>query len=168
MSWLFRRLVGWFKLVLLVAAVGGPALAYLSWTDTQRIRDIESSGVETEAVIESAKQKTRKRSTSYTLLLAWRDGQGQVRKADDVSISSAFAKKIIADNRVMRASVRIKYLASSSDVAPIILEDAAEQEATNAMMVRFGAIAGVLGLIGAALMFWLGRRRRAADARLPA
>ena len=165
MTWLLSRIVGGLKGLLLVAAIGGPFLAYTSWSDTERIHDIKARGVETVATIEGAtERKSRRGGTSYTVALTWKDGTGQMLNADGVAISRQFANRIVANGRLVRSTVRIKYLDDGADVKPILVEDVEEQEGLDATMVQVGAVGGALGIVGSGLMFWVGRRRRVATA----
>src|SRR5262249_41023891 len=161
MGWLLSRIVGGLKGLLLVAAIGGPFLAYTSWSDTERIRDIKARGVETVAVIERATESKRRRGgTSYTVALTWKDGTGQMLSAEGVSISSQFAHKIVANGRLVVSTGRLKYRDDGADVKPIRVEDVDEQEGLDSTMGQLGAASGAVGIVGSGLMFWLGRRRR--------
>ncbi len=125
LAWLIDK-VRW---LLLIAAVGGPALAYFSWSDAERIRDVETNGVEAVALIEGATRTQRRRGgTSYALDLAWKDGKGGVRKAEKVSVSRAFAEQVVKNDKLTRNSLRIKYLRDDATVTPVVVEDASRQE----------------------------------------
>src|SRR5262245_55842230 len=157
LAWLIDK-VRW---LLLVAAVGGPALAYYSWSDAERIRDVETNGVEAVAVIEGATRTQRRRGgTSYSLDLAWKDSKGAVRKAEKVAVSRGFADKIIQNDKLTRDALRIKYLRDDPTVTPVLVEDANRQEEQDAFMVQAGVGAGAVGIAGSALMLLLRRRRQ--------
>ncbi len=157
LSWLFDKI----RWLLLIAAVGGPAMAYFSWSDSQRIHDIESNGVEATAAIEGATRTKRRRGgTTYSLQLAWKDGKGAVRKADGVTISRTFADTIIRDDKITRNAVRIKYLAGDETVTPVVMEDATRQEEQDVFMMQAGLGAGAIGIVGSALVLLLRRRRQ--------
>lgn len=159
LAWLMDK-VRW---LLLIAAVGGPALAYFSWSDAERIRDVEANGVETVAVIEGATRSQRRRGgTSYSLDLAWKDSKGAVRKAEKVGVSRSFADQIVRNDKLTRDAVRIKYLRDDDTVTPVLLEDAEHQEGLDAFMLQAGIAAGVIGIAGSALL--LRRRRQPAEA----
>ena len=161
LAWLIDK-VRW---LLLIAAVGGPALAYFSWSDAERIRDVETNGVEAVAVIEGATRTQRRRGgTSYSLDLAWKDGKGGVRKAEKVSVSRAFADQIVKNDKLTRNSVRIKYLRDDATVTPVVVEDASRQEDQDAFMVQAGIGAGAVGIAGSAVMLLMRRRRQTAEA----
>jgi hypothetical protein len=161
LAWLIDK-VRW---LLLIAAVGGPALAYYSWSDAERIRDVETNGVEAVAVIEGATRTQRRRGgTSYSLDLAWKDSKGGVRKAEKVGVSRAFADQIVRNDKLTRDAVRIKYLRDDPTVTPVLVEDANRQEEQDAFMVQAGVGAGAVGIAGSALMLLLRRRRQTAEA----
>lgn len=161
LAWLIDK-VRW---LLLIAAVGGPALAYFSWSDAERIRDVETNGVEAVAVIEGATRSQRRRGgTSYSLDLAWKDGKGGVRKAEKVSVSRAFADQLVKNDKLTRNSLRIKYLRDDPSVTPVVVEDASRQEDQDAFMVQAGIGVGAVGIAGSAVMLLMRRRRQTADA----
>jgi hypothetical protein len=161
LAWLIDK-VRW---LLLIAAVGGPALAYFSWSDAERIRDVETNGVETTAVIEGATRTQRRRGgTSYALDLAWKDGKGGVRKAEKVGVSRAFADQLVKNDRLTRNALRIKYLRDDPSVTPVVVEDASRQEDQDAFMVQAGIGAGAVGIAGSAVMLLMRRRRQTAEA----
>lgn len=166
---MFAWIADKIRWLLLAAVVGGPAMVYFGWADAARIRDLETNGIETTAIIEGATRTKRRRGgETYSLNLAWRDKKGQVQKAEKVTVSSAFANQIISGDKLTRQSVRIKYLPDATiDSAPIVLEDASRQEEQDEFMMSFGfGLAGV-GIVGSALFFLVGRRRRSAEAAPP-
>ena len=161
LAWLIDK-VRW---LLLIAAVGGPALAYFSWSDAERIRDVETNGVEAVALIEGATRTQRRRGgTSYALDLAWKDGKGGVRKAEKVSVSRAFAEQVVKNDKLTRNSLRIKYLRDDTTVTPVVVEDATRQEDQDAFMVQAGIGAGAVGIAGSAVLLLMRRRRQTAEA----
>jgi len=85
-----------------------------------------------------------------------------------VEISHAFARRIIANNMIVRATARIKYLADAPKVKPILLEDVEVWETAASRGLHVGVILGAVGIVGAPLMFWFGRRRRTPAAAAPA
>ncbi len=162
-------IVGKLKWLLLVCAVGGPILALSCWYDGNRRRDVMANGVQATASIESATRVKRRRGgTSYKLDLVWSDAGGLRRRAEEVSISHGLARQIVVDDRLVVGDLPIKYMpvgtTSSDRVDPsenlILLDDTAHQEQTDREMVYLGSGAGVVGLLGAALMFLPWRRRR--------
>jgi hypothetical protein len=160
-AWLVDRL-RWA----LLAAVGvGGLMVYWGWSDAARIHEVETSGIETTAVIDGATRTKRRRGgETYSLKLSWRDGKGQTQTAENVTISSAFARQIIRDDRIARQTLRIKYLPDATiDSKPIVLEDAARQEDQDDFMMKFGGGIAATGAVGSALFFLIGRRRRSED-----
>jgi hypothetical protein len=154
-------LLGKMRWLLLIAALGGPVMAYFGWADTQRLHNIEANGVEAVAAIEGATRTQRRRGgTSYALNLAWKDAKGAVRQAEKVPVSREFANQIIGDDKIVRASVRIKYLRDDETVTPMVIGDANRHQDLDAFMVRAGVGAGAVGIMGSALMLLMGRRRR--------
>lgn len=162
MSWIVDKI----KLFLLGAALIGPVLVYLGWSDASRIRDLETNGIETTALIEGATRSKRRRGgETYSLSLAWQDKKGQVQKAERVKVSSGFANQIIRDDKITRQSLRIKYLPEATiDSVPIVLEDATRQEEQDDFMMNLGLGVGALGIVGSGLFFLVGRRRRSPEA----
>lgn len=160
-SWLLRKM----KSIFLIAALGGPALAAYMWWDGERIKDVEARGVEAVATIEGAtRKKGRRSSTHYEVNLAWQDGSGQKRSAEGLSISNAFASRIITGDHLIRKSVRIKYLSDDTATDPILIDDAQHQAKTDQELVWAGAGAGVVGWIGALIFFLTGRRKKETEA----
>jgi hypothetical protein len=158
LAWIVDRL----RWLLLGAAGLGAVLGYMGWSDAARIRDVETNGIETVASIEGATRTKRRRGgETYSLKLAWRDSKGGTQTHEKVTISSAFARQIVDADRIVRRSVRIKYLPEATiDSAPIVLEDAARREEQDAFMMQLGfGLAGV-GAVGSGLFFIVGRRRR--------
>jgi hypothetical protein len=157
-GWLFGKL----KWLLLIAAVGGPALAFFCWQDGERRKDVMAHGVDATAAIDGAtRTKGRRGGTTYKIDLTWTDAQGNTQTAKEVSVSSSFANRIIVDNKITVDSTRIRYLADGSDKPNLIVsDDETNQEETDQAMVYVGAGAGLIGLIGSGLIFGLGRRRQ--------
>ena len=158
-GWIFGKL----KSLFLLAALGGPALAGFMWWDAEHIKDVETRGVEATAAINGATRVKRRRGgTSYEIDLGWKDQKGEARAATAVSISNAFADHIIRDEKIIRDTVRIKYLADDLDAKPILLEDAARQADTDRELIWVGAGAGVIGICGSLIFFLSARRKRTA------
>ncbi len=156
-------LVGKIRWLLLIAAVGGPGMAYLGWSDQNRIKEVEEKGVEAVASIEGAtRRKGRRSGTSYSVNLAWKDQKGQVQKAEKISVSQAFAAQIIRDDKIVRDTLKIKYLPDELDASPVIVEDAQRQEENDAFMMQAGLGAGALGIVGSGIMLLMRRRRESA------
>ena len=158
LGWLFDKL----KWLLLIAAVGGPFIAFISWQDEQRRHEVMASGVEADAAIEGAtRTKGRRGGTTYKVALSWSDAQGTTRTAKDVAVSHGYADRIIRDDKIIADTTRIRYIADSGEEQNVIIaEDEAYQERTDHEMIYVGAVAGLVGLIGSGLIFLVGRRRK--------
>ena len=156
MAWI----VGKVKWLLLIGAVGGPVMAYLGYSGAVEIRDVLAQGQEATATIDGGSiRKGRKSGTSYSVNLSWTDKTGQKLTADKVSITSRLADQIIVGDKIVRDTVKIKYLAGAAETKPVILEDA-ELKITNSQeMVPLGLGACLVGAIGSA--FFLLRRQQA-------
>lgn len=154
-------IVGKIKWLFLIAMFGGPFLAYTSWQDAEHIKTVAENGVAGEALVKGATKTTRRRGgTSYSLELAWKDAQGKVRTADKVHISNTLARKIIVDDKITVGKLPIKYLPDDADGKPVVTSDIGNQQDTDDFMVKAGAAAGGVGLLGSIAMFLFGRRRR--------
>jgi hypothetical protein len=161
LAWLGGKL----KMLFGIAAIGGPVMAFLGWQDHNRIQQVETEGVEATASIEGAtRKKSRRGGTTYSIDLAWKDDKGQPRAAKGLTISTGFANQIIRDDKIVRRTLKVKYLMADPDVNPIVVEDKSRQEESDTFMMQAGAGAGAVGLIGVALMLMLGRRRNASEA----
>jgi len=162
MSGLIGWIAGKIKWLLLIAAVGGPVLAFMSWQDGERVKKVAAEGIEAQASVEGATRTKRRRSgTSYTVDLAWKDAAGQDRTADKVSISHQFASRIIANDKLTVDTVPIKYLAGEQGKDSVIIRDDADKQADlDHEMIYVGGGAGIIGILGSGFWFLLGRRRR--------
>lgn len=160
-------IVGKLKYLLLIAAVGGPIVAWSSWEDGQRRREVEAKGQTATATIDGATRTKRRRSgTSYRVHLSWTDAAGQTHAAKDVPISRGMADRIIVDDRIQVDTLPIRYLAEGGAADRleagenvIVVDDEASQLQTDDEMITIGIGAGIVGALGSALLFWLGRRR---------
>lgn len=158
-------IVGWItgkiKWLLLIAAIGGPVLAFFSWQDGERVRTIAAKGIEAQASVESATRTKRRRGgTSYSVDLAWKDAAGKDRSAEKVSVSNEFANRIVRNDKLTVDTLTIKYLPDEPGKdAVIIADDAARQADQDSEMIYVGAGAGAIGILGSGLFFLLGRRR---------
>ncbi len=165
LAWIVDRL----RWLFLIATGIGVVLVYMGWTDGARVRDLQANGVEATATINGAtRTKGRRSGESYSLKLSWRDAKGALLTSDRVSVSSAFARKIIRDDRVILDRVRIKYLADGIDSPPLVLDDAARQAETDDFMLTMGLGLAGGGAVCSLLTFLLTRRRRNAVASAPA
>jgi hypothetical protein len=159
-------MISWFlgrvKWLFLLAAVGGPALAFMSYSEANEIKDVLANGQEATATIDGGTiSKGRRSGTSYSINLTWTDKSGTKQVADKVKISSPFASKLIVGDKLVRDTVKIKYLANTPDVKPVVIEDAKQRIQNDEEMLPVGLAGGVVGLLGAAAFFYFGRRRQA-------
>lgn len=153
-------IVGKLKWLLLVAAVGGPVMAYLGHTGAAEKKDILARGVETTADIDGGTiRKGRKTGTTYSLDLHWTDAAGQRRSAEKVAITRVFADQIVVGEKLVRSITKIKYLPDAPETKPLIVEDAAQSIKQDEQLVPLMAGAGVLGMLGSAFFLWRGRRQ---------
>lgn len=169
------RIIDWvlgkLKWLLLIAAIGGPILAFISWNDAQHRQKVVREGIETMAEIDGATRVRRKRGgTSYTVNLKWKDQSGKDINAEKVTISNAYASSIIVGDKIRVGQTQIKYLPAQSNVVDaetgvIIVADNARQEETDNEMVYIGAGAGLLGMLGFGAFMFFGRRREETPAQ---
>ena len=86
------------KWALLLAIVAGPAFAYFSYTEAQTVKRVMAEGVEATAIVDGGESTSgRRRATTYKIHAIWTDQAGAER-AEDISISSEYAGKIIEDD----------------------------------------------------------------------
>ena len=149
------------KWALVIAIFAGPAFAYWSYTEAQTTKRIMADGVEATAVVDGGEIRSGRRSgTSYKIHAVWTDQAGAER-AENISISSEYAHKIIdGEDYLLIESVVVKYLANEPTVKAIVAEDGPTQVADDELMIMLGAGAGVLGLIGSAIFFLVGRKKK--------
>jgi hypothetical protein len=162
LSGIIGWIVGKIKWLLILAAIGGPVLAYFGWEDAQRRQDIAKRGVEATATVAGATKTTRKRGgVSYTVNLQWKDANGKDRSAEKISISSDYARQIIRNDRLTIAETRVKYVPDATDdkSGVMIVADTGKQDDLDEGMIYAGAGIGAIGIVGSALFFFLGRRR---------
>jgi hypothetical protein len=157
-AWILGRL----KWLFVLGAVGGPVMAFVFHQDATAMKEVMANGQDATAVIDSGTiRKGRRSGTSFSINLAWTDPAGAKQTADKVSISTNLADKIIVGDKIIRDTVKIKYLPGAADQKPVIIEDAAYQIKTNEELVPVMIGAGVLGAIGAAFMLMRARRQAA-------
>jgi len=149
------------KWLLLIAIFAGPAFAYWSYTEAQTTKRIMSEGVEATAVVDGGEIRSGRRSgTSYKIHAVWTDPAGAER-AENISISSEYAHKIIdEDDYLLIESAVVKYLPAEPTIAAIVAEDGPTQVADDELMMMLGGGAGVIGLIGSAIFFLVGRKKK--------
>jgi hypothetical protein len=147
------------KWALLLAIVAGPAFAYFSYSEAQTLKRVSAEGVEATAVVDGGESRSGRRSgTTYKIHAIWTDQAGAER-AENITISSEYAGKIIEDDYLLIESVVVKYLANDPSVPAVVAEDAPQQIADKELFMWLGAGAGVIGLIGSAIFFLMGRKK---------
>lgn len=158
---MIARWLGNLRWILMLAIVAGPGFAYFSYTELQTQKRVMAEGVETTAVVDGAESRSRRRSgtTTYKIHAVWTEQSG-AQRAEDISISSSYAEKIIQGDFLVIDSVVIKYLPGEPDVSPLVVEDAAEQIESSELMMYLGGGAGIIGVIGSALFLLFGRKKQ--------
>ncbi len=154
--WL-RRYVTWLFAAM---AVAGAVATYLGLQTVRQLSEVMAKGASAAALIESASSITRKNALSYTIDLAWKDQDGNVRRARDVTVSQAFAREIIVDGQLVVPSTKIRFLAAMPGIPPVVVTDAERLNRYGQRQIWFGLAGLVFGLIGAG-MFGLARFRLA-------
>jgi hypothetical protein len=146
----------WF---LLIAIVAGPGWAYYSWTGLEAVKRVAAQGTEATAFVDGGESRSGRRSgTSYSIHAIW-PGEGGVERAENISISSEYAKGIVQDDMLLIDEVQIKYM-PGDDAAPVlVVDDIPQQQADKELMIWLGIGAGVIGVIGSAIFFLAGRRK---------
>ena len=103
-------------------------------------------------MIEGAQSVERKSLLSYAVDLAWRDKTGKLMRAKQVRISTAFADQIISNGQLVVPTVAIRYLSDSKQqIDAVATADADRQRGRARAIGYFGAIVGLIGLIGTVL-----------------
>lgn len=156
----FADIVSNIKWLLLLAIVAGPGWAFFSYTELEKIKRVAAEGTEVTAIVDGGESRSGRRSgTSYTIHAIW-PGDGDVQHAEDVSITSEYAKKIIVDDMLLIDTVQIKYMKDDSGPV-VVVDDIPQLQADKDLMIYLGIGAGVVGLIGSAIFFLVGRKRAA-------
>lgn len=147
------------KWALLLAIVAGPAFAYFSYTEAQTLQRVVAEGVEATAIVDGGESRSGRRSgTTYKIHAIWTDDKGAER-AENITISSEYADKIIDEDYLLVESVVVKYLAGDPTVAAVVAEDAPQQIADKELMIWLGIGGGILGAVGSAGFFLFGRKK---------
>jgi hypothetical protein len=156
------------KWALVLAIFAGPAFAYWSYTEGQTFKHIMADGVEAAAVVDGGESRSSRRgvTTSYKIHAIWTDDKGAER-AENIEISSEYAGKIIEDDYLLIESANVKYLPNEPEVAALVSEDGPQRIKDKEMMTYLGAGAGGIGLIGSAIFFLGGRRKKPEPAKEP-
>jgi hypothetical protein len=140
-----RTLLG---LVLLL--VGG-FMAFQSWSESQSNEALAIGGVDISAEISDAASAAKGGGApSYTIRLAWKDGQGSVHHFGPTPVSEAFWNKITRNGQLVVRQTAIRVREDDPTARPVLVDDAPEQH----WQARFGMTAGLaLLVIGAGCLF---------------
>jgi hypothetical protein len=154
------------KWALLLAIVAGPGFAVWSFMEMQTFQRIGAEGTEAAAVIDGGESRSGRRSgTTYKIHAIW-DANGTER-AENITISSEYAGKIIDGDYLLIESAQIKYLPNEPSVEAVVVEDLPQRIADAQLMIYLGIGAGVVGLIGSAIFFLTGRKKKEAPKAAP-
>jgi hypothetical protein len=157
---MFGRWLNNLKWALVIAIFAGPAIAYFSYTDQQRIQRVMTNGAEITAFVNGGSERRGRRGrVDYSLDLIWADANG-APQSHSVDVSDAYAESIIVGDAIMIETTQIRYLPSETDDPVVVVADAAEQVETAQFGIWLGIAGGIAGLILAPLWFWLERRNK--------
>ena len=146
------------KWALVIAIFAGPAIAYFSYTDQQRIQHIMADGAELTALVTGGEiEEGRRGRVDYKLDLTWVDAEGATQTRT-VDVSDAYAESIIAGDALTIDQVQIKYLPSETADPVVLVDDAPHQLETAQFGIWLGVAGGIAGLLFAPLWFWMERR----------
>jgi hypothetical protein len=160
---MFGRWLNNLKWALVIAIFAGPAIAYFSYQDQQRIQRVMTNGAEITAFVAGGtEERGRRGRRDYSLDLLWIDANG-AEQSRTVDVSDAYAASIIVDDAIMIETTQIKYLASETDHPVVVVADAPEQMETAQFGIWLGIGGGIAGLILAPLWFWIERRNKTQD-----
>jgi hypothetical protein len=151
------------KWALVLAIFAGPAIAYFSYQDQQRVQRVMANGAEITAFVAGGtEERGRRGRRNYSLDLVWTDANG-APQSRSVGVSDAYAQSIIVADAITIETTQIRYLASETDDPIVVVADASEQLETAQFGMWLGIGGGIAGLILAPLWFWIERRRKKKD-----
>lgn len=157
-KWLWQ-----LKWALVIAIIAGPAFAYFSNKNEQRIDHVLREGEPfTATVTGGVVERHRRRADEYKLELTWPDEDGQ-QHTQVLDISSSYAREIFQGDYVMIDTAEIRYLASETDGPLVVAADAPQQIADQHTNMLLGIASGIAGLIFAPIWFWVENRRKKRD-----
>ena len=157
---MFGRWLNNLKWALVIAIFAGPAIAYFSYQDQQRIQRVMANGAEITAFVAGGtEQRGRRGRRDYSLDLVWPDANGEPVQ-HTVDVSDAYAQSIIVGDSISIETTQIRYLASETDGPVVVVADAPEQLETAQFGMWLGIGGGIAGLIFAPLWFWIERRNK--------
>ncbi len=137
---------------------GGGLMAFYAWTDARSADAIAAGGIDATAeIIDVAARPGDGGRTSYTVRLAWKDGQGAVHHFGPTHISEAFWKKITRDGELAVRRTAMRYRPDDPQARPVIVDDAPEQQ----WQTQFGIAGGlIMMVVGALCLFSAARHMR--------
>lgn len=148
------------KWALVLAIFAGPAIAYFSYQDQQRIQRVMANGAEITAFVAGGtEERGRRGSRSYSLDLMWLDASG-AEQSRTVDVSDAYAQSIISGDAITVDTTQIRYLASETEGPVVVVADAPHQLETDQFGMWLGIGGGIAGLIFAPLWFWIASRNK--------
>ena len=152
----------WMVWVLLVAGIAALGMAGWTWRDADRVARVTESGIEAVARVEGATRISWKGTPEVGLKLSWTDSAGQMRKAETVAVTQAYANTIIKGQQLTALAVPIKYLKSEPSLQPLVVPDAENFGRLLAARIRVFAGGGAVALFSAVLLLLFGRRKNSA------
>jgi hypothetical protein len=157
-KWLWQ-----LKWALVIAIFAGPAFAYFSYKDTQRIEHVLREGAPFTALVTGGMvERHRRGADEYKLELTWPDANGAPH-TQMLDISSSYASRVFQGEYVVIDTAEIRYLASETEGPLVVAEDAPQQIADKTMNMWLGIGAGIAGLIFAPIWFLVERSRKKKD-----
>ena len=135
------------KLLAVLALVGGPIVAFVSYSKKQTFDKIVTEGVEVDGTLEKGESTKRKGVTSYKFDVAWKTKEGK-SFTKNMSLSSSFVKPRLNGDSITDWDVKVKYLPSDPNEAFVV---GAESDPKSG--IYGGGVVGLLGLAGTAWMF---------------
>lgn len=98
-------------------------MGLFSWTERDKIKRVAAEGVDVTAIVDGGESRSGRRSgTSYTIHAAW-PSAGDIQHAEDISITSEYAKKIIQDDMLVIDTVQIKHIPDDSSTPVVVVDD---------------------------------------------
>jgi hypothetical protein len=157
---MFGRWLNNLKWALVIAIFAGPAIAYFSYQDQQRVQRIMTNGAEITAFVAGGtEERGRRGRRDYSLDLVWTDANG-AEQSRTVDVSDAYAESIIVGDAITIDTAQIRYLPSETDDPVVVVADAPEQLETAQFGIWLGIGGGIAGLILAPLWFWIASRNK--------
>jgi len=152
-NWLWQ-----WKWAFVIAIFAGPAFAYYSYNDANRVERILANGTPYQAVVTGGSERTGRRgSRTYTLDTQWAGPDGALH-SQSFDISSDYANQIFVGDYVNIETVEVRHLASETSDPVVLVPDARTKIENDRLFQWLGLAAGLLGLIVSPIWFMLERR----------